>query len=80
MSMYSLICLPCRVKTNNSDVPSKVEDKSDGTRQSGSAEARKMAEVQRILKFLRDKFDNKGGIVSIWKYTLTLQMATFLTI
>ena len=72
MSMYSLICLSYRVKTNNSDVLSKVEDKSEGTRQSGSAEARKMAEVQRILKFLRDKFDSKGGIVSIRKYTLTL--------
>ena len=51
-------------------MPTKVEDKPEGAPQSGSAEARKMAEVQRILKFLRDKFDNKGDNVSIRKYTL----------
>ena len=62
-----MICLPYRVKTKKSAVPSKVEDKSEGTPQSGSAETRKMAEVQRILKFLCDKFDNKGGNVSIRK-------------
>ena len=65
--MYSLICLPNRVKTKKSAVPSKVQDKPEGTSQPGSAKARKMAEVQRILKFLRDKFDNKGGTVSISK-------------
>ena len=67
MSMQSLICLPYRVRTKKSDVLSKVEDKSEGTPKSGSAEARKMAEVQRILKFLRDKFDNKDVAVSIRK-------------
>ena len=67
MSMLSLICLPYRVRTKKSDLPSKVENKSEGTPESGSAEARKMAEVQRILKSLRDKFDNKDVTVSIRK-------------
>ena len=67
MRTYSLICLPIRVKTKKSAVPFKVEDNPEGTPQPGSPEALKMAEVQRILKFLRDKFDNKGGTVSIRK-------------
>ena len=55
------------MRTKKSAVLFKVEDKSEGTPESGSAEARKMAEVQRILKFLRDKFDNKDVTVSIRK-------------